>query len=59
MEDGDAGKPLLPEAEPELHRRVAVPGPQRPVDSCCRGKVPGVDVGRGVGRAQGCVSSVR
>ena len=30
-EDGGAGEPLLPDAEPALHRRVAVSGPQRPV----------------------------
>ena len=30
-EDGDAGEPLLPDADPALHRRVAVPGLQRPV----------------------------
>ena len=58
-EDGDAGEPLLPEAEPALHRRVAVPGPQHPVSGGCCDEVPGVDVGRGVGRAQGYVSSVR
>ena len=28
-DDGDAGEPLLPDAEPALHRRVAVSGPQR------------------------------
>ena len=55
-EDGDAGEPLLPDAEPALHRRVAVPGPQRPAVGGRRGEVPGVDVGRGVGRAQRCVS---
>ena len=57
--DGDAGEPLLPDAEPALQRRVAVTGPQRPVVGGCPGEVPGVDVGRGVGRAQGCVSPVR
>ena len=29
--DGDAGEPLLPNAEAALHRCVAVSGPQRPV----------------------------
>ena len=58
-EDGDTGKPLLTGAEPTLHRRVAVSGPQRPVVGGRRGKVPAVDIGRGVGRAQRCVSSVR
>ena len=42
-----------------MHRRVAVPGPQRPVVGGRRGEVPGVDIGCGVGRAQRCVSSVR
>ena len=58
-EDGDAGEPLLAEAQFALHRRVAVPGPQRPVVGGCRGEVPGVDIGAGMGRAQRCVSSVR
>ena len=58
-EDGDAGKPLLPDAEPALHRRVAVSGPQRPIVGGRGGEVPGVDIGCGVGRAQGCVPSVR
>ena len=58
-DDGDAGEPLLPDAEPALHRRVAVSGPQRPAVGGRRGEVPGVDVGRGVGRAQRCVSPVR
>ena len=44
-DDGDAGEPLLPDAEPALHRRVAVPGPQRPAVGGRRGEVPGVDVG--------------
>ena len=57
--DGDAGEPLLSDAEPALHRRVAVPGPQRPLVGGRRGEVPGVDIGCGVGRAQRCVSSVR
>ena len=57
-EDDDAEEPLLTDAEPALHRRVAVPGPQRPVVGGCRGEVSGVDIGRGVGRAQRCVSSV-
>ena len=51
-EDGDAGEPLLPDAQPALH-------PQRPAVGGRRGQVPGVDIGCGVGRAQGCVSSVR
>ena len=38
---------------------VAVSGPQRPVVGGRRGEVPGVDVGRGVGRAQGCVPPLR
>ena len=58
-DDGDAGEPLLPDAEPALHRRVAVSGLQRPAVGGRRGEVPGVDVGRGVGRAQRCVSPVR
>ena len=58
-EDGDAGEPLLRDAEPALHPRVAVSGPQCPVVGGYRGEVPGVDVGRGVGRSQGCVLSVR
>ena len=58
-DDGDAGEPLLPGAEPALHRRVAIPGPQRSVVGGCRGEVPGVDVGRAVGRAHGFVSSMR
>ena len=58
-EDGDAGEPLLTDAEPALHRRVAVSGPQRPAGGCRRGEVPGVNIGCGVGRAQRCVTSVR
>ena len=58
-DDGDAGEPLLPDAEPALHRRAAVSGPQRPAVAGRRGEVPGVDVGRGMGRAQRCVSPVR
>ena len=57
-EDGDAGEPLVTDAEPALHRRVAVSGPQRPAVSGRRGQVPSVDIGCGVGRAQRCVSSV-
>ena len=57
-ETGDAREPLLTDAEPALHRRVAVPGPQRPVVGGRRGEVSGVDIGRGVGRAQRCVSSL-
>ena len=51
--------PLLTDAEPALHRRVAVSGSQRPAVGGRRGEVPGVDIGCGVGRAQRCVSSVR
>ena len=58
-EDGDTGEPLLSDAEPALHRRMAVPGPQRPVVGGRRGEVLGVDIGCGVGRAERCVSSVR
>ena len=58
-EDGDAGELLLSGAEPALHRRVAVPGPHLLVVGGRRGEAPGVDIGRGVGRAQGCVPSVR
>ena len=58
-EDGDAREPLISDAEPALHRRVAVPGPQRPVVGGCRGEVPGLDISRGVGCFQGCVPSVR
>ena len=57
-EDGDGGEPLLSDAETALHRRVAVPGPQRPVVGGRRGEVPGVYIGCGVGLAQRCVSSV-
>ena len=35
------------------------PSPYRALVGGCRGEVAGVDVGRGVGCAQGCVSSVR
>ena len=58
-EDGNAGEPLLSDAEPALHRRVAVPGLQRPVVGGRRSEVLGVDIGCGLGRAQRCVSSVR
>ena len=58
-EDGDAVEWFLLDAEPASHRRVAVPGPQRPVVGGRRGEVPGVDISCGVGRAQGCVSLVR
>ena len=58
-DDGDAGEPLLTDAEPALHRRVAVSGPQRLAVGGCRGEVPGVEIGCGVGRAQRCVSPVR
>ena len=59
MLEEDAGEPLLTDAEPALHRRVAVSGPQRPAVGGRRGEVPGVDIGCGVGCAQRCVSSVR
>ena len=59
QEDGDAGEPLLPDAEPALNRRVAVCGPQRPVVGGCRSEVKSVDSGRGMGRVQGCVPPVR
>ena len=58
-EDGDAGEPLLTDAEAALHRRVAVSGRQRPAVGGRRGGVPGVDIGCGVRCAQRCVSSVR
>ena len=58
-EDGDAGEPPLLDAEPALHQRVAVPGSQRPVVGGRRGEVSDVDIGRGVGRTQRCVSLVR
>ena len=58
-EDGDAGEPLLTDAEPVLYRRVAVSGPQRPAVGGGCSEVPGVDIGCGVGRAQRCVSAVR
>ena len=58
-EDADAGEQLLSDAEPALHQRVTVPGPQRGVVGGRRGEVSGVDTGRGMGRAQRCVSSVR
>ena len=57
--DGTAGEPLLPDAEPALHRCAAVSGPQRQVVGGRRGEVPGVDIGRGVGRAQRGFPSVR
>ena len=57
--DGDARGLLGPHAEPPLQRRVAVSGPQRPVVGGHRGELRGMDLGRGVGRAQGCVPSVR
>ena len=58
-QDGNAGEPFLPDAEPAVHRRVAASGPRRPVVGGRRGEVPGVDVGCGVGCAQGCVPPVR
>ena len=59
QEDGDAGEPLLPDAEPALNRCVALSGQQRPVVSGRWDEVPSVDVDRGVGRAQGRASPVR
>ena len=58
-EDGDAEELLLADAEPALHRRVAVSGSQRPAVGGRRVEVPGLDIGCGVGLAQRCVSSVR
>ena len=58
-EDGDAGEPLLLDAEPALHWRVAIPGLQRPVIGGHRGEVPGGDAGCGVCRVKGCASSMR
>ena len=58
-DDGDAGEPLLADAEPALQWRVAVSGPQRPAVGGRRGEVPGVDIGCGPGRAERCVSPVR
>ena len=57
--DSDGAEPLLTDAEPALHWCVAVPGPQRPVVGGCRGEISGGDIGRGVGRPQRRVSSVR
>ena len=56
---GDAGEPLITDAEPALHRRVAVCGPQRPAVGGSRREIPGVNIGCGVGRAQRCLSPVR
>ena len=58
-EHGDAGEAVVPDAEPALRRCLAVPGSQRSVVGGHRGEVLGVDVGRGVDRAQRCVSSLR
>ena len=58
-EDGDTGEPLPPDAEPALHRRLAISGLLRQVVGSGRVEVPGVDVGPGVGRAQGCVPPMR
>ena len=58
-DDGYAGEPLLTDAEPALHWRVAVSGPQCPAVGGRRGEVPGVDIGCGVSRAERCVSPVR
>ena len=58
-EDGHVGVPILPLAEPALHRCLAVPGLQGPVDGGCRGEIPGVEVGQGVRPAQGRVHPVR
>ena len=41
-EDGHAREPFLPDAEPALHRCVAVPGLQDLVVNGCRGEVLGV-----------------
>ena len=57
-EDSDAGEPLLPDAEPALHRCMEVPCLQSPLVGGRRGEVPVVDVGRGMSRAQGCVPSM-
>ena len=58
-EDGDAGELLIQDAEPALHRAVAVSGLEGLMVGGRRGEVPGVEVGRSVGRAKGCVPSVR
>ena len=58
-DDVEGGEALLSDAEPALHPRVAVAGLQHSVVGGRRGEVPGMEVGRGVGRAQGCLSSVR
>ena len=58
-EDGDAGETFLEDAEPALHRRVAVPGPQRPMVGGRGSEVAGMDIGCGVGRAHRCVTWVR
>ena len=52
-EGGHAGEPFLPDAEPVLHRCVAIHGPQRPVAHGCRGEVTDVEVGRGVAVPRG------
>ena len=58
-EDGNAREPHLTDAEPALHRRVAVSGPQCPAVGGPGGEVLGVDIGCGAGGAERCVSSVR
>ena len=57
-EDGDARVSLRLDAEALLHRYVAVPGSQLLMVGGCRNEVPAVDLGRGLGRAQGRMSSV-
>ena len=52
-------EPLSSDAKPALHRRVAVPGPQRPVVGGCRAEVAGVHIGCGLGSTQMYLSSVR
>ena len=57
-ENGDAREPLLPGLEPVLHLCVAVPGPQRLMVGGRGCEIPVLDVGRGVGPAQGRVPSI-
>ena len=59
QEDGKAGEPLLSDAEPALHRRVAVSGRQRPLVGGRHCDVPGVDVCSAWAAPKGCVRSVR
>ena len=58
-EDEYASELVLPGAEPALHWCVAVPGSQCPVASGHRREVPGMDLGRRVGRARGRVPWMR